>query len=508
MTVWTGDPLAWPEGATLPSLLAEAAGGAPTRLALVDGESGETLSYAELAERVAQTATGLAATGLGAGDRLAILAGNGIPWVVAALAMQSLGGAVSGLNPMAPAPEVARQIAVLGPRAVVAVPALIEAVRNAVGTAIPVISLDALPLGRDRLPALARPESPAFLPFSSGTTGLPKAALIRQSNVVSAAAASTLALGVRPDDRFLGIAPMFHVVGPLVLAMGLLKRAAVALVPRPDPVLAIDIIERHRVSLLPLVPPLLKALAHHPAGEGRDFTSVRLAVCGGNTLPPGLEEAAGARLGAPVVQVFGMTEVVGSLTFGDPDHPVPGTVGRPMPGTAIRIADPETGSLLGPGKAGELQGRGPCAIDSYLGDEDATAALRTQDGWLRTGDLAEVDSDGRVWIRGRLKELIKVHAGQVPPAELEMLLATHPTVADAAVIGRPNRHTGEIPVAYVVWRTPADRFEVLEWLNEHVLPYKRVRAIETIDAIPRNPTGKILRRLLIEEDRQRVGLAA
>jgi acyl-coenzyme A synthetase/AMP-(fatty) acid ligase len=138
---------------------------------------------------------------------------------------------------------------------------------------------------------------------------------------------------------------------------------------------------------------------------------------------------------------------------------------------------------------------------------EETAALFTADGWLRTGDLGEVDGDGRIWVRGRLKELIKVHAGQVPPAEIEMLLMAHPAVADAAIVGRPNAHSGEIPVAYVAWAMEADPQEVMAWVNDQLLPYKQLRAIETIEIIPRNSGGKILRHVLAAEEERRRGTA-
>jgi acyl-CoA synthetase (AMP-forming)/AMP-acid ligase II len=162
--------------------------------------------------------------------------------------------------------------------------------------------------------------------------------------------------------------------------------------------------------------------------------------------------------------------------------------------------DPVTGAELGPGEPGELLSRGPARCQGYDHLPEATAEQLTDDGWLRTGDIVEIDETGLVRVKGRIKDLIKVHAGQVSPVEIESLLLEHPAIADAAVFGRPNAHAGEIPVAYVVWRQEIDPFVVMEWVNDRLLPYKRLRAIETTGAIPRNPQGKTLRRILAAED--------
>jgi acyl-CoA synthetase (AMP-forming)/AMP-acid ligase II len=173
-----------------------------------------------------------------------------------------------------------------------------------------------------------------------------------------------------------------------------------------------------------------------------------------------------------------------------------------MPSTELRVVDPETGADLGPGEPGELWVRGPQTMAGYLHRPDATAAMIDADGWLRTGDLVVVDDDGQLFIVDRLKELIKVNAFQVAPAELEAVLATHPAVADAAVVGRPDEASGEVPVAAIVAREAIDAEDLMAWVAARVAPYERVRAVRFVDAIPRTPAGKILRRLLVERERQ------
>jgi acyl-CoA synthetase (AMP-forming)/AMP-acid ligase II len=185
---------------------------------------------------------------------------------------------------------------------------------------------------------------------------------------------------------------------------------------------------------------------------------------------------------------------------------VPGTVGRVMPNTQLRVVDPATGRDLGAGQPGELLARGPQVMAGYLGRPEATAAMLDPDGWLHTGDLGLVDGDGNVVIVDRLKELIKVSGHQVAPAELEALLAGHPAVADAAVLRRPDPATGEVPVAVVVPRPGAGTGpeELLAWVAERVAPHKRLRAVRFAEAIPRTPSGKLLRRALADQDRQAV----
>jgi acyl-CoA synthetase (AMP-forming)/AMP-acid ligase II len=250
----------------------------------------------------------------------------------------------------------------------------------------------------------------------------------------------------------------------------------------------------------------MAALARHPLVDRYDLSSVELIVSGGAPLGADLQRAVAARVpGAAVGQGWGLTET--SIGVTTPDRAagtVPGSVGRVMPNTELRVVDPETGRDLGAGEPGELRARGPQVMAGYLGRPDATAEMIDAGGWLHTGDLGHVDADGNVFVVDRLKELIKVSAYQVAPAELEALLAGHPAVADAAVIPRPDATHGEIPVALVVPRGDIDPDELIAWVAAQVAPHKRIRAVRLVAAIPRTPSGKLLRRVLIEQDRQRV----
>jgi acyl-CoA synthetase (AMP-forming)/AMP-acid ligase II len=201
---------------------------------------------------------------------------------------------------------------------------------------------------------------------------------------------------------------------------------------------------------------------------------------------------------AAVGQGWGMTETTVGATGPDRElGSVPGSVGRVMPSTEVRVVDPETGRDLEAGKRGELRVRGPQVMAGYLGRPDATADTISADGWLKTGDLGYVDGDGNVFIVDRLKELIKVSAYQVAPAELEALLITHPAVDDVAVIGRPDAQRGEV-----------EGDDLIAWVAERVAPHKRIRAVRFVEAIPKTPSGKVLRRILVERDRQSAGVTS
>jgi acyl-CoA synthetase (AMP-forming)/AMP-acid ligase II len=333
--------------------------------------------------------------------------------------------------------------------------------------------------------------------------------LLTHANLVTSVRQVGAGLRVTERDTLLALPPFSHIMGFLVtLAVPLCAGATVVTVPRFDPGLFLELLERHRVTVLVGAPPMFQVLLGHPRAAGADLGALELLVCGGAPLAAAAQEALATRLpGATVGQAWGLTETTVGLSMPDRDlGSAPGTAGRVMPSTELRVVDPDSGRDLGPGEPGELLGRGPQVMAGYLNRPEATAAMVDPDGWLRTGDLGLVDGDGNVVIVDRLKELIKVSGHQVAPAELEALLATHPAVADAAVLRRHDPARGEVPVAVVVPRpgTDPDPDELLAWVAERVAPYKRLRAVRFADAIPRTPSGKLLRRALADRDRQPV----
>jgi acyl-CoA synthetase (AMP-forming)/AMP-acid ligase II len=427
---------------------------------------------------------GLAASGFGAGDVLAIWAPNVPQWLGVALGAMAAGGAVTGVSPLAADRELAGQLIDSGASVLVTVPSLEERARAAAPDAVRVTTPPAL-LEGSAPHGPPEPEGLALLPYSSGTTGLPKGVMLTHANLVASVRQVGSRLRLSERDVLIGVAPFSHIMGFAVTGLvPLCSGATLVTMPRFDFGHLLELIARHRVTVLVVPPPVMGALAAAPAHN--DLSSVELVLSGGAPLSAARQEAVAARLPhAAVGQGYGLTETSVGVAVGDRDTgSVPGSVGRVLPDTELRVVD------------GELWVRGPQNTRGYLGRPDATAALIDHDGWLHTGDVGRVDADGNVWIVDRLKELIKVNGHQVAPAELEGLLATHPLVADAAVVGRPDPERGEIPVALVVARDELDPDALMAWVAERVAPYKRIREVRCVDAIPRTPAGKILRRRL------------
>ncbi|HEX6698726.1 MAG TPA: AMP-binding protein [Solirubrobacteraceae bacterium] len=480
------------------------------RVALVDGPSGVAVTYAALAARIERTAAGLAARGLGPGDVLALWAPNAPEWAIAALGALAAGATVSGASPVATERELAAQAMDCAASLLATVPARLPAAREVAATAgvREVVALGEIEAdGPAPAVALDPARAVGLLPYSSGTTGLPKGVMLTHANLVAAVGQVRATLKLTPRDTILAIAPFAHVMGFVVtLSNALSAGATVVTMPSFTFGAFVELIDRHRATVLVGPPPMMAGLAGHPAVDSRDLSSLELIVSGGAPVPAETARAVGERLPGAVVRLgYGLTETTATATAPDRELAVaPGSVGRAMPGTELRVVDPESGVELGAGEPGELWVRGPQTMAGYLHRPDATAAMIDADGWLRTGDLVVVDDEGHVFIVDRLKELIKVNAFQVAPAELEAVLAAHPAVADAAVIGRPDAVTGEAPVAAVVARDALDPADLMAWVAARVAPYKRIRAVRFVDAIPRTPAGKILRRVLVEDERQRV----
>ena len=257
--------------------------------------------------------------------------------------------------------------------------------------------------------------------------------------------------------------------------------------------------QEYRVTASVIAPPIALALAKHPIVGDFDLSALRWLGCGAAPLDAGIEVACAERLECSFGQGYGMTEATATIACSDvsaPDRIVRGTVGSLLPGVDARVVDPESGADLGADVEGELLIRGPQLMRGYRGRPDATAATIDADGWLHTGDVAEVAATGGVRITDRLKELIKVKGFQVAPAELEGLLRAHPSIADAAVVGVADPEAGEVPKAFIVARGQAEPHELMSWVAARVAPHKRIRAVEVVDEIPKLPSGKILRRLL------------
>jgi acyl-CoA synthetase (AMP-forming)/AMP-acid ligase II len=298
--------------------------------------------------------------------------------------------------------------------------------------------------------------------------------------------------------------PLFHIYGlVVVLNMGLHMGATIVTLPRFDFEQFLKTINTHRVTLAHLVPPIVLALAKSPVVDNYDLSSLKMLFCGAAPLDENLTRNAMQRLNVDIRQGYGMTETspVTHSSPANPEHVKYGSVGVLAPNTEGKIIDLETGAVLPPRQEGELCVRGPQVMKGYLNRPEATAATIDADNWLHTGDIAYFDEDGHFFIVDRAKELIKYKGFQVPPAELEALLLTHEAVADAAVIPCPDEEAGEVPKAYVVLRGETTAEDLIHFVEQRVAPHKKIRSVEFTDKIPKSPSGKILRRMLVQAER-------
>jgi acyl-CoA synthetase (AMP-forming)/AMP-acid ligase II len=308
------------------------------------------------------------------------------------------------------------------------------------------------------------------------------------------------------NSRALGVLPFFHIYGMVVVMGGALREGAcIVSLPRFDLEQVLKVLQDHKIRMANIVPPILVALAKHPLVANFDLSSLKYLFSGAAPLGAELATACQERLGLRVRQGYGLTETSPVTHFHPMDdrRVVLDSVGPAAPNTECRLVDPATGDDCAPGERGELWIRGPQVMKGYFNKPEATAACITEDGWFKTGDVAVVDELGWYKIVDRVKELIKYKGMQVAPAELEALLLGNPAVADVAVIPVPDPDAGEIPKAFVVLRAPLTADEVMAFVAERVSSYKKVRQVEFVDAIPKSPSGKILRRLLVEQERQR-----
>jgi acyl-CoA synthetase (AMP-forming)/AMP-acid ligase II len=505
--------LAIPDADVAAFVLAEAPGRGD-KPALIDGPTGRELSYADLARSVRALAAGLAARGFAKGHALAIYLPNLPEYAIAFHGAAAAGGRATTVNPLYTASELAHQLRDSEARLLVTAAPFLHVAREAaeivglsdvyvVGEADGASSFAELLGDPDEAPDVDLDPAAdlAVLPYSSGTTGLPKGVMLTHRNLVANVLQIQAAYPISADDTLIGCLPFFHIYGQTVIMnQGLWAGATIVTMPRFDLEQFLDLIERHAVTRAYVVPPIALALAKHPAVEGRDLSAVRTVMSGAAPLGAELAEQVASRLNTTVIQGYGLTETSPVTHVIRPEGPnKPGSIGPPLPATECRIVDSETGEDVAEGERGELWIRGPQVMSGYLANPDATAATLDPDGWLHTGDIAVRDADGYYAIVDRLKELIKYKGYQVPPAELEALLITHPAVADVAVVGVPDEEAGELPKAFVV---PADgdldAEALMTWVDERVAPQKRIRIVELVDEIPKSPSGKILRRVLKE----------
>ena len=494
-------------------------------------EKDVNLSYRELEALVNAFANALLDLGIQKGDRVCLLMTNRPEFIVSWFALARIGAIISPMNPSYKEREVAYQLSNCEAVAIVVqheLLSLIEKVRAQTPTLKHIIVVDdehQLLLShmhsfRQMVCAYAStpPISPALseedlltLPYSSGTTGLPKGVMLSHKNVVCNAYQSVATARITSHDRMLVFVPLYHIYGIMLIGTASISGATMVLMERFDPNRCLQLIQEERITLLYTVPQVLALLCDWPRLKEYNLSTVRYTQCGAAPVPPAMAYRFQERTGITVMTSYGLTEA----SPGTHSNPVYNrrlikveTIGLPIHDTKQKIVDIETGQIeLGIGEVGELIVQGPQIMQGYWKAPDATAeALR--DGWLYTGDIGWRDEDGYVTITDRKKEMIKFKGFSVAPAQIEALLLEHPAVADVAVIAKPDEEAGEVPKAYVVLRAGYEQQsadELMEWVNEKLATYKNVHEVEFIDVIPRNPSGKILRRVLKEQERQKMG---
>jgi acyl-CoA synthetase (AMP-forming)/AMP-acid ligase II len=501
----------------LTEFVLEGAHGYRDRPALVDGLSGQTLTFGELVDRIRRLAAGLSRRGIGKGDVVAIWAPNLPEYAVVFHAVARMGAVLTPVNPSYTIEELAFQLRDAGARLLVTTAALVDRARDAVAVATTSGIIEIVTIDRaGHVPTIQDIEVDAdpppvtidvardvvVMPYSSGTTGLPKGVMLTHRNLL----ANLVQIDAieDPDLRALaGVLPFFHIYGMvIVMNFGLRRGATCITLPRFDLEAFLRMLQDWPITLAHIVPPIAVALAKHPVVDNYDLSGVRWLFSGAAPLGPQLTEAVEARLSVRVRQGYGMTEASPATHYTVPGAHRPGKIGPLMPCTEGRIVDPETGADLPAGKPGEVWVRGPQVMKGYLNNPEATARTVDVDGWLRTGDIGIVDDDGYLEIVDRLKELIKVNGFQVAPAELEAVLLKHPDIADAAVIPVGDEVAGQVPKAIVVLRAPLSAEAVMAFVEEHVAHFKRVRHVAFVESIPKSPSGKILRRVLVQKDRE------
>ena len=492
----------------------------PGKPAMIDGPTGRTYTYTQLYGAIRGFGAGLYARGIRKGDVIGIVSPNIPEFAIAFLGAATIGAVASTVNPLSTAEEIATQFRDSKARLLITIPLFVEKCQQAATMAgVEEVYVFGEAPGATPFASLIRPDLPlpvvainvredlACLPYSSGTSGIPKGVMLTHYNLVANMEQSfASAIEVRPDDVVLGVLPFFHIYGMVVIMMAVLVNGGtIVTMPKFELEPFLQLIQQYKVTLVNVVPPIVLALAKHPVVDKYDLSSLRLVGSGGAPLGAPLASACEARIKVNVRQGYGLTETSPVTHF----HPQKGTtvkhesIGPLVSNTEARIVDPVSGVETAEGQPGELWLRGPQVMKGYFNKPEATALCMTPDGWFKTGDVAIVDADGWFQIVDRVKELIKYKGMQIAPAELEAILLHHPAVADAAVIPVADEEAGEIPKAFVVLKSPVDPEVLMAFVAEHVAPYKKVRRIEVVDSIPKSPSGKILRRFLVELERSR-----
>ena len=493
------------------------------KIAVVNGETGREYSFLEIEETTRKVSSALNRSGLQKGDVVALATSNCPEYPIMFLAILASGGVVTTCNPAYTDEELTYQFTNSSPKFVVTVPSVLPTVQKAAersgvekiillddtdqrgSSFISYRSLVEDTGSRFNLALVDAKNDIAVLPYSSGTTGLPKGVVLTHytmiANISQLKHPEIFSLH-KDGTTIMGLLPFYHIYGMDVIMLSSLHAGSKLItLSKFSPDIFLSTIQKYKINLTHLVPPLIQFLANHPSVDKYDLSSIDQVTSASAPLGGELLTAARERIGCRLIrQLYGLTEMNGAILI-MPEclgMTKPGSVGVPICNMEVRIVDTVSGENLPVGKTGEMLVRGPNIMKGYLNLPDATKASITEDGWFRTGDIGYFDEEGCFYITDRLKELIKVKGLQVAPAELEALLQNHPKIADAAVIGIPNERLGEAPKAFVVKKDlTVTEDEIVNYVAGKVAKHKHlVGGVEFIDAVPKSPSGKILRRML------------
>ena len=454
--------------------------------------------------------------GVRKGEVVGIFAVNSPEYVVAVQGILLAGAAVTTVNPLFKERELVTQFSDSGAVALFGMRALLPLVDMVTGElpalrrtyAIADIWDMVAEVGGYAEPVGIEPERDlAALPYSSGTTGLPKGVMLTHGNLCSNVRQILATDLAQTGAVSLDFLPFHQAYGLIrVMNVGLANGSVQVIIPRFDAHLILYLIHKYSVTDLFVVPPALRSLVDlAEQGQKYDTSSLRFIMCGGAPLLRRTTEAAERLFSCPVIQGYGLTEASAITNESPLSRPKVDSVGVPLSDTTEKVVSAETGREVAPGEAGELLVSGPQVMQGYWNQPEATAEAIDADGWLRTGDICRVDEDGYVYVLDRKKDTINYKGYQVAPAELEAVLCQHPSVMDAAVIPKSDVIAGEVPKAFVVARPgqrPTTR-DVIQFVEDRVAPHKRIREVEFVWEIPKTTTGEILRRELIERERAR-----
>jgi long-chain acyl-CoA synthetase len=497
---------------TIDQILPGTAARLPDKTALIFGD--RTFKYRELERLTNQAANGLKALGVNKGDRVTLFAQNSWQWVVSYIAIAKAGGVINPVNAMLTADELAFVVKDCGANVLITTPdraRLVQHLKTS-GALKEIVVIGAPPAGTisfdDMLKGQAdtieppgnKPEELSTICYTSGTTGFPKGAMLSHRNVVlNAAMTAAMNMRTEHDIQFTGL-PLAHVYGTVVMNLSFLLGLTFIMLEKFDAQQALEAIQRHKVTIIDGVPTMYLYMLAHPDFGKYDLSSLRVSVVGGQAMPPAKATEWLERIGAPILELWGMTELAGP---GIMQHSYVenrlGSVGIMMPFMQGRIADPaDPSKTLPEGQVGELMVKGPYNMLGYYGNEKATRETIEPDGWLHSGDLCKMDEFGYFYIVDRKKDMILTAGYNIYPAEIERVIAGHPAVAMVGVGAKPDATKGEIAKAYIVLKSgaSADAAGVIDYCRQHLAAYKVPREVQFVPALPTTSSGKIMRREL------------